>query len=123
MKFHTISQYSSLSDLSLFGVQQSPRSRYLRNLPGGVELWRALGKVLLVALPLVFALLLVLGAVGKSLESSIGESEERHQLLLDKNIEMLAQRAGMHAPERVSRIAADRLSLYAAAPGQIERIN
>ena len=123
MKLHTMSQYSTLSDLSLFGVQQSPKSRYLRNLPGGVELWRALSKLLLVAVPLMLAVCLVLGAVGKNLERSIEQGEERHQLLIDKNIEMLAQRAGMHAPERVSRIAADRLSLYAAAPGQIERIN
>lgn len=123
MKLHTMSQYSTLSDLSLFGVQQSPKSRYLRNLPGGVELWRALSKLLLVAVPLMLAVCLVLGAVGKNLERSIEQGEERHQLLIDKNIEMLAQRAGMHAPERVSRIAADRLSLYAATPGQIERIN
>ena len=47
---------------------------------------------------------------------------QRHELI-DKNIGLLAQKAGLYAPERVSRLAADKLSLYAAIPGQIERIN
>lgn len=123
MKVQAMLQYSSLSDGTLFGVQQSLRSRSARYLPGGVELWRALGRVLVLAVPMVLAVSLLLGTVGDKFERAIAAGEAQHQQLFDKNIELLAHRAGIYNPDRVSRLAAERLSLYAAAPGQIERIN
>jgi hypothetical protein len=123
MKYHSMSQYSSLSDLALFGVRQPSRVWSGKFLPGGAELWWAMGKGMVLILPLVVAITLFLGSVGDSLDESLALSEVQQQQLLDNNISLLAQRAGMYAPERVSRMAADKLSLYAAAPGQIERIN
>jgi hypothetical protein len=123
MKYTSISQYSSLSDLTLFGVRQTSRSWSSKLLPGGAELWWALGKGTLLVLPLIVVISLFLGSVGDSLDESLVAGEMKQQQLLDSNIALLAQRAGMYAPERVSRMAADKLSLYAAAPGQVERIN
>jgi hypothetical protein len=123
MKYTSISQYSSLSDLTLFGVRQPLRTWSSKLLPGGAELWWALGKGVLLVLPLMVAISLFLGSAGDSLDESLAAGEIKQQQLMDSNIALLAQRAGMYAPERVSRMAADKLSLYAAAPGQVERIN
>lgn len=123
MKCNSMSQYSSLSDLALFGVRQPSRTGSSKFLPGGAELWRALGKAILLVLPLMVLIFLFLGSVGDSLDASLAAGEMKQQQLTDSNIALLAQRAGMYAPERVSRLAADKLSLYAAAPGQVERIN
>jgi hypothetical protein len=123
MKYTSMSQYSSLSDLALFGVRQPSRTWSSKFLPGGAELWCALGKGMLLVLPLIVVVFLLLGSVGDSLDESLAAGEIKQQQLMDSNIALLAQRAGMYAPERVSRMAADKLSLYAAAPGQVERIN
>lgn len=123
MKYTSVSQYSSLSDLALFGVRQPSRTWSGKFLPGGAEFWRALGKGMLVVLPLMVVISLFLGSAGGSLDESLAAAEVKQQQLMDSNIVLLAQRAGMYAPERVSRMAADKLSLYTAAPGQVERIN
>lgn len=123
MKYTGISQYSSLSDLALFGVRQPSRTCSSKFLPGGTELWWALGKGILLFLPLMVVVSLLLGSAGDSLDESLAAGEIKQQQLMDSNISLLAQRAGMYAPEQVSRMAADKLSLYAAAPGQVERIN
>lgn len=123
MKYTSMSQYSSLSDLALFGVRHPSRTWSSKLLPGGVELWCALGKGILLVFPLMVVIFLFLGSVGDSLDESLAAGEMKQQQLMDSNIALLAQRAGMYAPERVSRMAADKLSLYAAAPGQVERIN
>ncbi len=122
MKFRTMSQVSSFSNATLYAMGQAGSSP-AAGLPGGLELWRALGKVVLFALPLALTLMLALGAVKADLERAMEAGEVHQQQLIDDNIQLLAQRAGLYAPERVSRVAADKLSLYAAAPGQIERIN
>lgn len=123
MKYTSMSQYSSLSDLALFGVSQPSRTWSAKFLPGGTELWCALGKGILSVLPLMVVIFLFLGSAGDSLDESLAAGEMKQQQLMDSNIALLAQRAGMYAPERVSRMAADKLSLYAATPGQVERIN
>jgi len=74
-------------------------------------------------LPFVLAANMFLASAADDAERSLTVFDNQRHELMDKNIGLLAKKASLYAPERVSRMAADKLSLYAASPGQIERIN
>lgn len=123
MNFHNTTQLSYLRPVTNIGLRQHLQPRGVVDLLGGVVLWKALGKLLLVVLPLMLAANVFLaGSVNDVEQSLVSVDNQRHDLM-DKNIGLLAQKARMYAPERVGQLAGQRLSLYAASPGQIERIN
>lgn len=123
MNFHNTTQLSYLRPVTNIGLRQNLQPRGVVDLLGGVVLWKALGKLLLVVLPLMLAANVFLaGSVNDVEQSLVSVDNQRHDLM-DKNIGLLAQKARMYAPERVGQLAGQRLSLYAASPGQIERIN
>jgi hypothetical protein len=92
-------------------------------LPGGLVLWKAVARIMLLMLPFVLAANMFFASIVNDMERSLTAVDNQRHELMDKNIGLLAQRAGLYAPDRVSRMAADKLSLYVASPGQIERIN
>ena len=123
MNFHTTQQISYLRPVTTLGVRQQLQPRTIFALPGGLVLWRASGKMLLCLLPLLIVVNMFLASSINETERSMTAVDNQRHELIDKNIGLLAQKAGLYAPERVSRLAADKLSLYTAIPGQIERIN
>ena len=123
MNFHNTTQLSYLRPVTNIGFRQHLQPRGVVDLLGGVVLWKAVGKVLLVLLPLMLAANIFLaGSVNEVGQSLASVDNKRHELT-DKNIGLLAQKARLYAPERVGQLAGQKLSLYAASPGQIERIN
>lgn len=123
MNFHNTTQISYIRTVTNLGVRQQLQSRGIWDLPGGLVLWKAVGKIMLFIFPCVLAANIFLSAIVNDAERSLSAVDDRRHELTDKNIGLLAQRARLYAPERVSKMAADKLSLYAASPGQIERIN
>jgi hypothetical protein len=123
MNFHTTQQISYLRPVTNFGVRQQLQPRNIFELPGGLVLWKTSGKMLLCLLPLLIVVNMFLASIINETDRSMMAVDNQRHELIDKNIGLLAQKAGLYAPERVSRLAADKLSLYTAIPGQIERIN
>ncbi len=123
MNFHNTTQVSYLRTATNFGVRQQLESRDAFHLPGGLVLWKAVGRILLLMLPFVLAANMFLASTINDAKGSLATVDNQRHELMDKNIGLLAQRARLYAPERVSQMAADKFSLYAASPGQIERIN
>ena len=123
MNFHTTQQISYLRPVSNLGVRQQLQPRSIFDLPGGLALWKASAKMLVCILPLLVVVNMFLASIINETGRSMTAVDTQRHELIDKNIGLLAQKAGLYAPERVSRLAADKLSLYTAIPGQIERIN
>ncbi len=123
MNFHNTTQVSYLRTVTALGVRQQLQPRGVFDLPGGLAIWKAVGKIVLIMLPFVLAANMFLASVADDAERSLTTFDNQRHELMDKNIGLLAKKARLYAPERVSQLAADKLSLYAASPGQIERIN
>lgn len=104
------------------GVRQKVARRRPLDLPGGILLWKAVGKVCLWGLPLVLAVNLW---CAHAIETSHGQN-----LALQKTIGMLETEAGelaltekrLISPVRVKIAAAAKLSLFEPAPEQIRRM-
>ena len=123
MNFHNTTHVSYLRPVTNLGVRQQLQSRDFFDFPGGLLLWKAIGKSILLMLPFVLAANMFLAGKINDLQRSLAIVDNQRHELTDKNIGLLAQKARLYAPERVSQMAADKLSLYAASPGQSERIN
>lgn len=123
MNFHNTTQVSYLRTVTNLGIRQQLQSRDAFHLPGGLVLWKAVGRILLLMLPFVLAVNMFFASTINDVKRSLATVDNQRHELMDKNIGLLAQKARLNAPERVSQMAADKFSLYAASPGQIERIN
>ncbi len=123
MNFQNTTQLSYIRPVTNIGVHQHLQPRDVLDLPGGLMLWRAVGKVLLLLLPLVVTVNLFLTSAINDAGGDLTAIDNKHHELMDKNIGLLAQKAQLYAPERVGQLAAQKLSLYAASPGQIESLN
>ncbi len=123
MNYHNTTQVSYLRTITSLGIRQQLQSRDGIDLPGGLVLWRAVGKTMLLMLPFVVAINMVLASIVSDFGKDLTAVDNQRHELTDKNIGLLAQKARLYAPDRVSQMAGEKLSLYAAAPGQIERLN
>ncbi len=123
MNFHNTTQVSYLRAVSSFGVRQQMQSRSVFDLMGDLAIWKAVGRIVLIMIPFVLAANMFLASVANDVSLSLTVFDNQRHELMDKNIGLLAKKASLYAPERVSQLAADKLSLYTASPGQIERIN
>ncbi len=123
MNFHNVPQVSYVRNVPSLGVRQQLHPRGVFDLPGGIALWKAAGKIMLLIFPFFLALNMFLSSARENVEQSLVIVDNQRHELQDKNIGLLAQKARLYAPERVSQLAGDKLSLYVALPSQIERIN
>jgi hypothetical protein len=101
--------------------------RHLQRVPEmlrlDARLLRALGKVLLVLLPLLLVINLSIAASISSFDRSmVALGDQRHQLM-DRNIVLLATKARLYAPTSIERLAAERFALYRAEQDQIGKFN
>ncbi|MFH0785183.1 MAG: hypothetical protein V2B20_24965 [Pseudomonadota bacterium] len=123
MNFHNVPQVSYLRNAPNLGVRQQLHPQGVFDLLGGIVLWKAVGKIILLIFPFFLAINMFLSSARANVERSLVIVDNHRHELQDKNIGLLAQKARLYAPERVSQMAGDRLSLYVAQPSQIERIN
>ena len=123
MNFHNTTHVSYLRTVPQLGVRQQLSSRDVYDVPGGLVLWKAVAKTLFFILPIILLAHIFLTSEMNDMQKSLAQVDNERHELTDKNIGLLAQRAKLYAPERISEMAASKLSLYAAVPGQIERVN
>jgi hypothetical protein len=123
MIFHNSIQSYARPKTALLGMRQNLARRKKTELPGGALLWIAMGKIAGVC-GLVFLIFQITsGWYLHSLGQSVALAEKNRQVLMDTNIALLAERAGMIAPRRVEISNADSLALQVPAVGQVMKYN
>lgn len=105
------------------GVRRRVRANGRTNLVLDLQGLKALGRGLLIVLPVFLAINLFVGSSIDSIEHSISVLETKRQELEDKNIQLLAQKARKYAPDNVEKLAGEKLSLYATGKKQVGRFN
>jgi len=106
------------------GGQRLPYRRTTSlDISGGLALLQKVGKTVLLILPVFLVLQIFLSSAINNLEMSITKAEQQYQLLDDKNIDLLAQRARLWAPGSVEGLAAEKLALYAPLKKQVGKFN
>lgn len=120
--YHNSAQ-SYVRPASHIGVRQHFVRRDGWELPGGVLLWKAVGKVAAVVGLVVVLLSSVMGGYLQSLERKARIVENSRHELMDTNISLRAERAVLQAPDRIKLEAGKLLSLHVPADGQVNVYN
>lgn len=104
------------------GIRQKVARRRPLDLPGGLQLWQAVGKVLLWSVPLVLSLNLVCSSVINSYRSEIAATQQAMFEEEKQMEELLQHRTRLISPVRVKLAAAVKLDLFEPEPNQIKRM-
>ena len=122
MNYHNSSQ-TYLQSVAKIGIQQHGRSRELFDLSGWLVLWKPVGKILLLIVPVILAINLYVGSAISHTERQIsGIDNQRHELM-DKNIELLARKARLWSPVNMAQLAGEKLALHSSDKDQVGRYN
>lgn len=100
------------------GIRQQLARRGALDIPGGVLLWKTIGRVALAVLVATFGLQLLLGAYSSHLTTKVTQLEQERHQLMDTNITLRATKAGMLTRAAVEEAAGKALSLYSPDAGQ-----
>jgi hypothetical protein len=103
--------------------RQTYRRTMSLEIPGGLVLWKVVGKTVLLILPVVLVMQIFLASAINNIERSVTLVQQQQQELEDQNIELLARKARLWAPGSVERLAADKLALYSPSKKQIGTFN
>jgi hypothetical protein len=101
------------------GIRQQLSRRGSLELPGGSALWKAVGKILLVLLPLVFGCQIVLNSLSTGMEEDISEIDNQYYNLMITNSLLKAERTGLLTPEKVESLAGRKIALQKPEKGQV----
>jgi hypothetical protein len=105
------------------GIRQKVVRRGPLDLPGGLALWRSVGKTLLWTLPVILAANLWLASACNSINMeyrAVGQAliEEQHA-----TEQLLQQKSQLLSPVRIKIAAAEKFGLYEPASTQIKHMN
>ena len=104
------------------GVRQRVARRRPLDLPGGIQLWQAVGKVMMWSIPIVLSLNLAFASLNNSYLSKIAV-EQQHIIEQQKQLTLLQQdKARLISPVRVKLAAAEKLELFEPSAKQIRRM-
>lgn len=104
------------------GFRQRVARRGPLALPGGLPLWRAVGKTMLWGLPVVLGINLWLASMCNSYTAQAASTQ---QLLLQEkknNAELALKRSRLFSPVRLKIAAAAKLDLHEPAAKQVKRM-
>lgn len=104
------------------GIRQKVGRRKVLDLPGGLLLWRAVGKVLLWGLPVILGVNLWCASAIDTQRVKSAEMMLSLQQLSDGNALLEVQVDRLMSPVRVKIAAAEKLGLYEPKPEQIRRM-
>lgn len=88
----------------------------------GAEVWQAVGKLVLCALPVLLLINLCMGFYVNKIENSIKVESAARFELMDKHIALRANNARLTSKEYVYVAAAKKLSLQEPASGQVRKL-
>ena len=105
------------------GMRQQARSRDLVDLSSWLVLWKPVGKILLMILPIILGIhMFVASAVTSTAQSLVVVDNQRYELM-DRNIELLARKAKLWSPVNMQQLAGEKLELFVASGDQVGRFN
>jgi len=119
MMIHNSAQSYTRPEVNIgIGVRQQAGRYNVGEFPGGVLLWKAIGRVALAVCATTVVFTLLLGSYSDRLSSKAAELESQRHQLMDRNITLRATRAGMLTRQAVEAAAGKALSLYPAGEDQ-----
>ena len=122
MNFQNSSQ-SYIPPVIQIGSRQRTRQLKISDYFGDISLWRPVGKVFLILLPLVFGINMYVSSSVSSINDSLVVLDNTRHELMDENIQLRATKARLRAPEMIQKLAGEKLSLYVAGKGQVGKYN
>lgn len=105
------------------GMRQQSRRRPQFDISFDSDALRTIARLGLMLLPVVIVAHMVLTSIVTDIGEDIALVAEQHSSLADKNIELLAQKARITAPQHVQFLAAEKLSLVLPEKGQVRKFN
>lgn len=102
--------------------RQNLRRRRGLELPGGILLWSAVAKVVLVIMPLILVGNLWFSSEMGLVETAIQAEQQALFQVNNENIIIRTEKARLLSPEHVRIVAADKLALMVPDPEQIQRM-
>ena len=112
-----------MRSVAKIGSRQNFRPRELFDISGWLVLWKPAGKILLMIFPLVLVINMFVASVITDFDRSIVSVDNQRHELMDKNIEMLARKARLWAPDNIQKLAGDKLALQVNSGDQVGRFN
>jgi len=95
----------------------------LKSLLGDKLFLRLVVRVALVAFLVVLGAQLCMGVVMDNIDESIRLNESECHVLTDKNIALRAEKAYLLSPQRIEKLAAEKLDLFVAGVGQVRYVD
>lgn len=102
---------------------QHTRSRELVDLSSWLVLWKPVGKILLLILPVVLGINMFVSSAVTHAELSIASVDNQRHELMDKNIALLARKARLWSPASMEQLAGEKLALQSRAKNQVGIFN
>ena len=104
------------------GIRQRIARRRPLDLPGGIQLWQVVGKVLMWSIPVILSLNLAFASLGSSYQTKIAV-EQQQILEQQKQLTLLQEKKVLlTSPVRVKLAAAEKLDLFEPSEKQIRRM-
>ncbi len=119
MNYHTPAQTYYRTASKVIYKQQVHRQKIF-DFPGGVMVWRTVGKIFLFCLPVIFSINLCFTFYLEKIETSIQVAEDARFEIMNDHIVLRAQKARLMSPEYVQIAAAEKLSLHVPRIGQVK---
>ena len=111
-----------LRSAAKIGIQHA-RSRELFDLASWLVLWKPVGKIMLLILPVVLGINMFVSSAVTHAELSIASVDNQRHELMDKNIELLARKARLWSPANMEQLAGKKLALQSGARDQVGIFN
>ena len=105
------------------GMRQHLSRRGVFDLPGGIALWRSVGKILLVLLPLVLTAQFILSSMVSSAERAVRVADDTQYNFTITNSLLKAERSRLVTPDQVRAIAGESFALHTPEKGQVRVYN
>ncbi len=112
-----------LRSVTKIGAKRHYRPRELFDLSAWLILWKPAGKILLMIFPVVLVINMFIASAVTNIDHSITELDNQRHELMDKNIELLAQKAKLWSPANIRKLAGEKLELYVDSGDQVGRFD
>jgi len=104
------------------GFRQNLQRRRGVDLPGGILLWSAVGKVFLIILRLLLAANLWFTSQIGMVDTAMQVEQQASFQANNENVLIRAEKARLLSPEHVRVVAAEKLALMEPRPDQLQRM-
>ncbi len=112
-----------LRSVTKIGARRHYRPRDLFDFSDWLILWKPVGKILLVIFPMVLVINMFIASAVTNIDRSIVNLDNHRHELMDRKIELLAQKAKLWSPANMQKLAGEKLELYVDSGDQVGRFD